>query len=350
MLALIYISLAATLIAIVCIFAMRPIAVKLGLVDKPNDRKRHDGDIPLIGGPVIWLIVTIGSIFSPANFLWQFALVGLALVILGAIDDRRPLSPWFRLLCQSAIAAVLIVSQQLALHDIGLFHAIYNTEKLNLLHIALGIFAFLVSMNAFNFIDGIDGLSASMGLLAITHMNLAYNLIGLEQGPLVLFYSVLLIGALSGFLLFNLQVFNGRKIFLGDSGAMFIGMAIAFALLNSSQTNYQDVKAVPAALCLWMIALPLTDMTTIIIRRLLNGRSPMAPDRTHLHHILMHAGFSPRRTLLVMILSAMGAFWLGFAIYDIFGEAASIFGFFAFMSLYYFSVLRTKYLIDFFRD
>ena len=68
MLALIYISLAATLIAIVCIFAMRPLAVKLGLVDKPNDRKHHDGDIPLIGGPVIWLIVTIGSIFSPANY------------------------------------------------------------------------------------------------------------------------------------------------------------------------------------------------------------------------------------------------------------------------------------------
>lgn len=350
MLALIYTSLVATLVAIAFVIALRPLAVRLGLVDRPDDRKTHVGEVPLIGGPILWLIITIGSIFAPAGFPWAFIILTLGIVTIGSIDDRKPLSPKMRLGVQLSIAVALVLMQGIELHDIGIFHAYFNTQELYPLHIGLAVFAVLVAINAFNFIDGIDGLSASMALLAITHLNMTYNLIGLQQNPTILFYSVILIGALSGFLLFNLQVFNGRKIFLGDSGAMFIGLAIASTLLNVSQTNYQDVKAVPAALCLWMIALPLTDITTIVIRRLLSRRSPMAPDRTHLHHIFMQAGFSARRTLLVMILSAMGAFWLGYVIFANFGEAASIIGFFIFMPVYYFAILRVGRVAAFLRD
>lgn len=346
MLALIYTTIVATLVAIVLVVALRPLAIRLKLVDAPGDRKHHRGEVPLIGGPVIWLIVVIAGIFGPGGFPWGIALAGLALVVLGMLDDRRPISPWFRLFCHLAIAVILVLSQEIKLHDIGLFSEFYGTPKLNWLHTALAIFAIIVSINAFNFIDGIDGLSASMALMAVTHLNLAFNLIGIEQGPIVLFNSVIFIGALSGFLLFNLQVFNGRKIFLGDSGSMFIGMSIAVALLSVSQTRNASPAPIPAALCLWMIAIPLTDMTTIIIRRVASGRSPMAPDRTHLHHILMSAGFSTRRTLLVMILSSMGAFWIGYGLYMQFGEAASIVGFFVFMMIYYAGVQRSKMLAN----
>ena len=349
MLALIYTTIAATLVAIVLVVALRPLAIWLKLVDAPDERKQHLGEVPLIGGPVIWLIVVAAGFFDPSGFPIAITLAGLALVILGMLDDRRPISPWFRLFCHLTISVVLVLRQDIHLHDIGMFAEIYDTPELAWLHSALAIFAIIVAINAFNFIDGIDGLSASMALMAITHLNLTFNLMGVEQGPSVLFNSVVFIGALSGFLLFNLQVFNGRKIFLGDSGSMFIGMVIAISLLTVSQTNGASNAPIPAALCLWMIAIPLTDMTTIIIRRILNGRSPMAPDRTHLHHILMSAGFSARRTLLVMILSSMGAFWLGYGVYASFGETISIVAFFAFMAVYYAGVQRSNRLASLLR-
>lgn len=345
MLALIYTTIAATLVAIVLVVALRPLAIRLRLVDAPGERKQHRGVVPLIGGPVIWLIVVTAGLFDPGGFPWGIAMAGLALVVLGMADDRRPISPWFRLFCHLAIAVILVLSQDLSLHDIGLFAEVYDTPQLNWLHTSLAIFAIIVAINAFNFIDGIDGLSASMALMAVTHLNLAFNLIGIQQGPSVLFSSVAFIGALSGFLLFNLQVFNGRKIFLGDSGSMFLGMSIAVTLLTVSQNGASNGGEIPAALCLWMIAIPLTDMTTIIIGRMVSGRSPLAPDRTHLHHILMTAGFSARRTLLVMILSSMGAFWLGYGLYVNFGETLSIIGFFVFMALYYAGVQRSQKLV-----
>ena len=350
MLALIYISIAATLIAIAFVIALRPLAKKLGLVDKPDGRKTHAGEVPLIGGPILWLIIAIGSIFSPAGFPWVFIILALGIVIIGGMDDRKPLSPTIRLVIQITLALLLVLNQENHLHDIGVFQSYYNVENLYPVHVGVAVFAILVSVNSFNFIDGIDGLSASMALLAVTHLNMTYNLIGLQQNATILFYSVILIGALSGFLLFNLQVFNGRKIFLGDSGAMFIGFAIAATLLAVSQSDYKNTGAIPAALCLWMIALPLTDMTTIIVRRLASRRSPLEPDRRHLHHILMQAGFSQRRTLLVMILSAIGAFWIGYAVFKYFGEAASIASFFIFMPVYYLTILRVDRVVAFLRD
>ena len=345
MLTLIYTTIAATLVAIILVVALRPMAIALRLVDKPDERKHHTGEVPLIGGPVIWLIVTFASIFAPDGFPWGITLAGLALVLLGAFDDRRPISAWFRLFCHLALATVFVLNQNLSLHDIGFAHALYNVPELHWLHTALAIFAIMAAINAFNFIDGIDGLSASMGLLAITHLNLAFNMLGIAQSETVLFYSVIFIGAVSGFLLFNLQVFNGRKIFLGDSGSMFIGLSIAFALLSASQPDTSETVPIPAALCLWIIAIPLTDMTTIIFRRLSSGRSPMAPDRTHLHHILIQAGFSARRGLLVMILSSIAAFWIGFGLYIQFGEPASIIGFFIFIGVYYAAVQRSGKLL-----
>lgn len=347
MLALIYTTIAATLVAIVLVVALRPLAIRLKLVDAPDTRKQHSGEVPLIGGPVIWLIVAAAGFLGPNDYPLGLYVAGLALVTLGMLDDRRPISPWFRLFCHLAIAVVLVLSQDIKLHDIGLFPELFDTPDLAWLHSALAIFAIIVAINAFNFIDGIDGLSASMALLAVTHMNISFNILGIQQFPGILFHSVVFIGALSGFLLFNLQVFNGRRIFLGDSGSMFIGMMIATALIISSQTGVTNGQNVPAALCLWIIAIPLTDMTTIIIRRILSGRSPMAPDRTHLHHILMAAGLSARRTLLVMILSAMGAFWLGYGVYIQFGEPASIVGFFVFMAIYYAVVQRSGKLVAF---
>jgi UDP-GlcNAc:undecaprenyl-phosphate GlcNAc-1-phosphate transferase len=179
-----------------------------------------------------------------------------------------------------------------------------------------------------------------MALLALTHANLAFNMIHGAIPTDFAIFTVLFSGAIAGFLMFNLQIFNGRKVFLGDSGSMLIGLLVSNIVIAASQDISRLVEGpkIPASLCLWLIAIPITDVTIIIIRRLASGRSPMAPDRTHLHHKIMDIGFSARRTLLVFILSAVGAFWLGYCLTVQFGEATSIIGFLAFMPTYYFSI------------
>jgi UDP-GlcNAc:undecaprenyl-phosphate GlcNAc-1-phosphate transferase len=349
-LTLIYISVVSTLLATVLVVALRPLAIRLQLVDRPSGRKTHKGEVPLIGGPVIWLVVMTGIIFVIPNPSWSIVFAGTMLVMLGIIDDRQPIPARLKFVFHIAAATIVVVGDNLYIDDIGIFHEIYTMSSISVLHKIIAVFAIATAINAFNFIDGIDGLSASMALLAMTHINLTFNLLYGSTPPDYAFFGVLFSGALAGFLLFNLQVFNGRKIFLGDSGSMLVGLFVAVALIGASQESGRPgVPPIPASLCLWLIAIPLTDMLGIIVRRTASGRSPMAPDRTHLHHKIIEAGFSPRRTLLILILSAIGAFWLGYALTTFLGEALSIIGFIAFVPGYYFIVLRIRSLRKYLR-
>lgn len=347
MLTLVYTSIVATLLATVLVVALRPLAIRLQLVDRPDDRKFHEGEVPLIGGPVIWLVVMLGVLAFVPDTPWSLVFATAMLVILGILDDRQPVSAKIKLLFHFAAASILTMGDGGVISNIGIFGDAFSSPDYREFHIAFTILAVAVAINAFNFIDGIDGLSASMALLALTHINLTFNILYAETPEDFAFFSVLISGALAGFLLFNLQVFNGRKIFLGDSGSMLVGMLVAFALINASQNGAFSGPKIAPSLCLWLIAIPLTDMLTIIMRRVFSGRSPMAPDRTHLHHILMNAGFSARRTLLVMILSSVGAFWIGYGLSMHAGELASIIGFFVFMAVYYFAAQRAHIVVDF---
>ena len=138
---------------------------------------------------------------------------------------------------------------------------------------------------------------------------------------------------------------------MGDSGSMLVGLMIGTALIGASQetTRFAGSPNIPATLCLWVIAIPIIDITSIVIRRLINGRSPLAPDRKHLHHKIMEAGFSSRRTLLVQFYLPLGLFWIGFGLTTYLGEMASIFGFVIFIPIYYFTVLRIGSLRVFFK-
>ena len=140
--------------------------------------------------------------------------------------------------------------------------------------------------------------------------------------------------------MFNLNIFNSRKVFLGDSGSMLIGLMIAIALIGASQDSSQLTQGpnIPPVLCLWILAIPITDMTTIVFRRLASGKSPLAPDRTHLHHKIMEIGFSSRRTLLVLILSAIGAFWIGYYLTVELSELVGLICFIIFIPSFYYYI------------
>lgn len=340
MLSLIYISVIATLLTTALVIALIPLARRWGLVDKPAGRKQHKGEIPLVGGPVIFLVAAMGLLIFVPNPPWSGIMAAAMLVILGVVDDRQPVPALIKFVFHIAAASIVVMGENLAISNIGIFNETFGSSDFATLHSLLAVFAITLTINAFNMVDGIDGLAASMALLALTHANLAFNLIHGAIPPDYAIFNVLFSGAIAGFLMFNLQIFNGRKVFLGDSGSMLIGFVISVSTITASQNilGLVEVPKIPATLCLWLIAIPITDVTIIIIRRLASGRSPMAPDRTHLHHKIMDNGFSPRRTLFIFIFSAVGAFWFGFGLSTKFGEANSIIGFLAFIPTYYFSI------------
>ncbi len=342
MLELIYISIFGTLIAIILVAALRPLAIHLKLVDRPGDRKVHKGDIPLVGGPVIWVVVLFGVLIFIKNPPWSALFAATMLVVLGVIDDRQPVPATIKLVFHIAAATIVVMGENLAISNIGVLAQTYPLPTFSAIHTILAVVAITVSINAFNMIDGIDGLAASLALLALTHAVIAFDLIIGGAPADYATFAFLVSGALAGFLMFNLEIFNSRKVFLGDSGSMLIGLIVAIALIGASQETNRLAGSpnIPPTLCLWILAIPITDITCIVIRRLANGRSPLAPDRTHLHHKIMEYGFSARRTLLILILSAVGAFWIGLVLTLMFGEIASFAGYLAFIPVYYFSILR----------
>jgi len=161
----------------------------------------------------------------------------------------------------------------------------------------LAIFSLIVGMNAFNMLDGIDGLSASLGIVSIGSMAFITSTAELQ------FIGIIIVTALLVFLIFNLGMLGPKnKIFLGDNGSMLIGLVVAWFLITASQKNYPDFKPVTA---IWLIAIPLIDMTSVMFKRLRRGESMLKADREHLHHKLMDAGFSAKQTLTIIVITSI---------------------------------------------
>jgi UDP-GlcNAc:undecaprenyl-phosphate GlcNAc-1-phosphate transferase len=134
-------------------------------------------------------------------------------------------------------------------------------------------------------------------------------------------------GCLAGFLAFNLQRSSKRKIFLGDSGAMFLGLVVSVLTIVSFGQSGSGMSVSTSnypALALWVLAVPLADILTTSITRILSGKNPMAPDRTHIHHRLIDAGLSKLQALTALVFAAVVYFWIGFLVTINLGNTASV--------------------------
>jgi UDP-GlcNAc:undecaprenyl-phosphate GlcNAc-1-phosphate transferase len=290
---------AAFAITFIIVKALKPLAYIIDLVDKPGGRKHHDGVIPLIGGIAIFggVFVSAYLFINQPVFIRMFMLGGGFLVFMGALDDRYDLSARFRLVGQFLIACIFVYGLEV---EIGSFGDLIGLGELRVgwLGFPLAVLSLIGVINAFNMLDGMDGLVGSMGIASF--IGLMY-LFGIADNTMLSLLCTTFIGAMSAFLVFNLwgkPANNFSKIFMGDAGSMFVGLAIGVLLIHGSQGPTAAFKPITA---MWFVLLPMTDMFTIMYRRLMRGRSPMAPDRTHIHHILMRAGFTPRQTLQVMV-------------------------------------------------
>ena len=283
--------------AFLAIKLFKPIAVDVGLVDKPNARKHHDGQIPLIGGISIFAAVLAASLLWLPNTLElrMYLIASAMMVFIGALDDKYDLKVRIRIVGQIIIASLMIYGVGGYIANLG---DLFGFGDINLgpVGIIFTYFAIIVVINAYNMVDGIDGLIGSLSLNTFTAIAILFLISG-NSGYLS--YPLMLATATLPYLVFNLGFFKKytNKIFMGDAGSMFIGLSVIWLLTMGTQGDNASFRPVTA---LWICAVPLMDMLAIVMRRYRKGKSPFKPDRDHLHHILQRAGLSSRQTLVAI--------------------------------------------------
>jgi UDP-GlcNAc:undecaprenyl-phosphate GlcNAc-1-phosphate transferase len=294
-------ALTAFCFALIAIKVFKPIAIDVGLVDKPNARKHHNGQVPLIGGISIFAAVLAASlIWLPNTLELRMYLVASAMMVfIGALDDKFDLKVRIRIVGQIIIASLMIYGVGGYISNLGNLFSFGDIE-LGPVGIVFTYFAIIVVINAYNMVDGIDGLIGSLSLNTFTAIAILFLISGNTS---YLSYPLILATATLPYLIFNLGFFKSysKKIFMGDAGSMFIGLSVIWLLTIGTQGESASFRPVTA---LWICAIPLMDMLAIVMRRYRKGKSPFKPDRDHLHHILQRAGLSSRQTLVVISIAS----------------------------------------------
>lgn len=284
------------------------LAPRIGWVDRPDVRKPHARPVPPVGG-VAWLFGWLAGL-SMLQIDWtpvQVALVGglCGMLIVGLCDDLRPLPSSVRLLLQTLLATVVCWAGASQLLGLGALLGGHADVSLGALALPFSVFALVGVINALNMADGMDGLSGTYASVALLALLLLFG-VNRVEGQLA-FLAVL---ALLPFLALNLRLpwQSEARVFLGDAGAMALGLLVGALLIRGSQ---QPLRVFPPTAALWLFAVPLIDTVSVMLRRLWSGHSPFRPDQQHAHHLLLRAGFSVVGSWTVLALAACGCAALG---------------------------------------
>ncbi len=290
---------------------MRKIAKTIGLVDKPNERKLHNGAIPLVGGISICLsllyFILNNTNIIPHSMLYAGSIT--ILVIVGALDDKYDIDYKIRFALQGILSVVMMTQGQIELKTIG---DVFGTGQV----ITLGWFGYLVTVlavigaiNAYNMVDGIDGLLGALSIVTFGGLGI---MLAYDHQFKIAYMCLVMVVVIVPYIMMNLGLLGKqKKVFMGDAGSMLIGFTVIWFLLLSSQ-NGKNPPLRPIT-ALWLIAVPLMDMAAIMIRRIKRGHSPFKPDREHLHHIFQRLGLSSKQTLVAI--SGIACAFAGIGIY-----------------------------------
>lgn len=292
----------ALILAIIMTPLVKKFAFKVGAIDKPNHRKVHTRIMPRLGGLAIY-VAFVGAFFimSPfipegllrpkdLNMIYALLVGGTIIIILGAFDDRFELSAKVKLIGQVAAACVVVFGFDVKIDLLNIPFGETMQPIAAWISIPITILWIVGVTNAINLIDGLDGLAAGVSGIAIATIVVMASLMGFQP---VILLSTLLLGGIVGFLVFN---FHPAKIFMGDSGSLFLG----FSLATLSMLGFKQVTLVSFVTPLLIIGVPLSDTFFAIVRRYVNKKPIFAPDKGHLHHRLRDLGFSHRRTVLII--------------------------------------------------
>lgn len=280
------------------------------LVDEPGDeRKLHSRSIPTIGGIIIFAAIVFSfSLWFPVETkaavrnITTFKMVIASLIILffiGVKDDIIGTAPMKKLVGHILVAFILVMMGDIRIEGM---HGIFGVEELPYwASVMLSVFVYIVIVNAFNLIDGVDGLASGIGVIC----SLAFGFWFYYAGNVTLaLLSFVLAGALFGFLIFN---FSPARIFMGDSGSLLIGVIISVLAIRMIETDRQMMPELfqlvsKPVLAMAIICYPLVDTLRVFAYRAIKGRSPFTADRNHTHHRLLDLGLSQRKAVLVIYL------------------------------------------------
>lgn len=295
-----YLSAAAAFFATIALtYLLRPLARSLDFVDRPGGRKLHSGEVPVVGGLAMFIGLMLGLAVLPVEVRppASFTATAFAFVCLGLLDDRLNLPSSLRLFVQVGSVILMATAGALSVHHVGEPFGLGLTVFSPPLALFVTIMLVVGAVNALNMVDGIDGLAGSMGLIAL--LGVATSAV-LGANAIVLGVAVVLAAAVAGFLVFNLPLgLNSLlRVFMGDAGSMLMGFSIAWTMVVLSQDPESPVAPVTL---LWFAALPVYDMVSTGIGRVLRGQSPMNADNSHLHHLLLKKGYSVRATLALLV-------------------------------------------------
>ena len=297
---------------------IKKVANHVGAMDIPDKRKVHSVPMPRLGGLGIYGGFLLGyMIFGEHTSTMNSILIGsFILIIVGMIDDIKPMKASHKLLGQLVSSLVVVFYGQLLLKDISFFG----------MYFGFGIFSYPITIlfilgciNCLNLIDGLDGLAAGISTIFFLTIGIIAYFQGRIGLPVVLTF--IMFGSTLGFLIHN---FNPAKIFMGDSGSMFLGFIISVITLLGFKTIISTSIIIP--LCILIV--PILDTLCAILRRKLKGESIGTPDKSHFHHQLLRRNYSVRTTVLIIYLitilfSAASIIWLlvnkeiGYIIYGV---------------------------------
>lgn len=271
------------------------VAGRLRLIDKPGTHKTHARGVPSVGGIAIVAGLLATLALPDAHSPRVLPTVLLALLGLGVLDDLHGLSPRLRFLAQIGVGILLAKWGGALLHDFGELLAPGHVAVLSYAAWPVTVFCFVGVLNAANMIDGIDGLAGSLILLALAAMAwFAWRSNHAAELAVLACTSA----ATLAFLAFNAPILRSARAFLGNGGSLVLGCVVAWAVIRLSQGQHRAFAPVTG---LWLFAVPLIDTVSVMWRRIASGASPFGADHTHVHHLLMRAGRTPRAAWLLLL-------------------------------------------------
>lgn len=269
---------------------IKKVAIHVGALDIPNERKVHNNPMPRLGG----LAMFLGFLFSymlygePSSTMNSILIGSFIIVLTGTVDDIKPLKSSVKFASQLVAAIIIALYGKLLIQDATVF-GIYI--DFGMLSYPITIFFILGCLNCINLIDGLDGLAAGISAIYFATIGIIAIIMGKMGLDFVLTF--IMLGSVLGFLVHN---FHPATIFAGDSGSLFMGFMIAVIAL----LGFKSVTLTSLIIPLLILAIPILDTIFAIIRRLLKGEKISKPDKKHSHHQLLSKNFSHRATVLII--------------------------------------------------
>lgn len=291
-----------------------PTVVKISrrknLMDEPGARSSHLRKIPNLGGiSMFYSLAVCASIYAFELFeMYKFLFASLVILLyIGVMDDIVVMRAYKKLFAQIVVTSLMVIGSDVRIRS---FFGLFGIYELNyFFSVAMSIFTFIVLINAFNLIDGIDGLAGGYSILCSAMFGISYYRLGEYNYPLVVLSGVI-IGSVIGFLYFNLSNYRNNKIFMGDTGSMILGFLLAFTAIcfidifidkKLPEIPRYYLQSAPA-IAMAILILPIIDTLNVFMIRICNGKSPLVADKNHIHHSLLKLGLTHRRSTTYILM------------------------------------------------